>query len=526
MASGAVRFVPIKFDSYSAKWPCTEQQQQNSISPPLNVRFRTVVASVLGVLGSAMASAGGVGGGGLFVPLFNLLLQFDAKTSAALSKSMVFGGAVTAFMYNVRARHPAEDRPLIDYDIALLLEPALLVGISTGVLCNVMFPSWIIILLLTSVLSYITARSYKSGFALYRRENVIAEAREQAEAAAAGAAAAGGGGGEGKAKPSTASCKATSAGGGGGAEEEAVTVVMPLMHSKETCLPLPFVTDATPTPTASASAKADALPDLERPLLAADERAGGEPGLPWKKLLMLLLVWFSIFLIQLLKQQGQQEGALVEVQPCGALYWLLTLLQLPLGLVLTGVAIRHLKREQAARRASSSSSLGANVCDCLLSPRQLVLYPLMSYIAGCMGGLLGIGGGMIICPLLLELGILPEVTAATGAFMVLFSSSMSVAEFYLLGRIPLEYGEQPPPPGPTSCPPCAIPLVLASVYFAILCCMSSFVGLNVLQRAVKKYNRSSIIIFTVAGVISISVVCMGETRSRPLLPFPRGAAAG
>ena len=48
---------------------------------------------------------------------------------------------------------------------------------------------------------------------------------------------------------------------------------------------------------------------------------------------------------------------------------------------------------------------------------------------------------MIVGPLLLELGMLPQVTAATGAFMVLFSSSLAVAQFALLHMIPLYTGE-------------------------------------------------------------------------------------
>jgi uncharacterized membrane protein YfcA len=45
-----------------------------------------VVATVVGFLGSAFGTVGGVGGGGIFVPLLNLVLGFDTKSAAALSK--------------------------------------------------------------------------------------------------------------------------------------------------------------------------------------------------------------------------------------------------------------------------------------------------------------------------------------------------------------------------------------------------------------------------------------------------------
>lgn len=42
----------------------------------------------------------------------------------------------------------------------------------------------------------------------------------------------------------------------------------------------------------------------------------------------------------------------------------------------------------------------------------------------------GIGGGMIKGPLMLEMGMIPQVSAATAAFMILFTSSATTAQVY------------------------------------------------------------------------------------------------
>lgn len=52
----------------------------------LEFNWRLVVATIVGFLGSAFGTVGGVGGGGIFVPLLNLVLGFDTKSAAALSK--------------------------------------------------------------------------------------------------------------------------------------------------------------------------------------------------------------------------------------------------------------------------------------------------------------------------------------------------------------------------------------------------------------------------------------------------------
>lgn len=41
---------------------------------------------MIAFLGSACGTVGGVGGGGIFVPMLTLLLGFDTKSAAAISK--------------------------------------------------------------------------------------------------------------------------------------------------------------------------------------------------------------------------------------------------------------------------------------------------------------------------------------------------------------------------------------------------------------------------------------------------------
>ena len=53
---------------------------------PFEPNALVIAGSIIVFIGAALANAGGVGGGGLFVPMFNLFLGYDAKTSTALSK--------------------------------------------------------------------------------------------------------------------------------------------------------------------------------------------------------------------------------------------------------------------------------------------------------------------------------------------------------------------------------------------------------------------------------------------------------
>lgn len=61
---------------------------------------------------------------------------------------MIMGAAGSTVYYNLRLRHPTLDIPLIDYDLALLFQPMLMLGISIGVAFNVMFADWMVTVLL------------------------------------------------------------------------------------------------------------------------------------------------------------------------------------------------------------------------------------------------------------------------------------------------------------------------------------------------------------------------------------------
>lgn len=101
----------------------------------------------------------------------------------------------------------------------------------------------------------------------------------------------------------------------------------------------------------------------------------------------------------------------------------------PFALIITLIASRKIKKEYLYRQ---SINYPYNETDIIWNNNIFFKFPLYSFISGVMAGLLGIGGGLILGPLLLELGLHPMVSTATSNFLVLFTSSSTSIQFILL----------------------------------------------------------------------------------------------
>ncbi|KAL9368550.1 hypothetical protein Peur_039749 [Populus x canadensis] len=64
----------------------TSQSGYKHVWPDMKFGWKTVVGTIITFLGAACGSVGGVGGGGIFVPMLTLIVGFDSKSSAAISK--------------------------------------------------------------------------------------------------------------------------------------------------------------------------------------------------------------------------------------------------------------------------------------------------------------------------------------------------------------------------------------------------------------------------------------------------------
>lgn len=122
------------------------------------------------VLGLMIAAGGGVGGGGLLVPIFILVMGFTPKHAIPLSNITVFGGACANTLLNASKRHPQANRPLVDWDLILVMEPLTIAGALMGAFLNKLLPEELLTVLLVALLSYTSYETLKKAIKMYRKE--------------------------------------------------------------------------------------------------------------------------------------------------------------------------------------------------------------------------------------------------------------------------------------------------------------------------------------------------------------------
>lgn len=197
------------------------------------------------------------------------------------------------------------------------------------------------------------------------------------------------------------------------------------------------------------------------------------PKLPMNSICLICLNYFSILLFALMKGGGAGENqakSIIGLSACSTGYWLLVAFYIIFCIFST---LQAYKYARSILKWSKSN---------------LICYSSIAFLGGIGSGMLGLGGGVIISPLMLDIGVSPQSTAASSSLMVLFTSSSTTLQFFLGDMLDVQY---------------------ASIMFGISM-LSSLTGITIVGGLIKKYKRPSIIVFLLAGVTGFSAI---------LLPF-------
>ena len=129
-----------------------------------------IIGFMLASLGATLGSLGGIGGGGLVVPCYVLVTRMNLKQAIPLGSVTVLGGSLAALILNLRRRHPLADRPIIDWDLILVMEPLVLVGTLFGSIFHRVISGKVLSVLLVLLLSIVAHTTLVKARRMYDAE--------------------------------------------------------------------------------------------------------------------------------------------------------------------------------------------------------------------------------------------------------------------------------------------------------------------------------------------------------------------
>ena len=385
--------------------------------------FREILGGALIMVLSGFANSGGIGGGSILTPVLLTVYGYTANKAIMIVYVLIFGGSLGNFLNVAFQRDIQTGKPLILYDFALIVTPLMILGSNVGVLLNKMIAPAIIICGLLYLVSSTLKKIYQRAKVSYEKETKMLQG--------------------------------------------------PLIESPtkagETVELNPLNNNATVT---------EGQPEIPQELetILAEEKA----FLPKSRLIFLGSVLVYILVVIILKGTEKFDSAL-GIEFCSFGYWTWFLL----GLV--GCYFFYKKGlDMVLTKDEIKKRFNFRQQDFRINDDNISRIKRLGIIAGVLGALLGIGGGMILGNPMLMMGIGAQNMTATCGLFVVITSFVNLVQAFLMGGITTN----------------------EIIFFFLTSSIGSYLVSSGLTWLVKKYKRPSILLFSLSGIMGITLAIL------------------
>lgn len=186
-----------------------------------------------------------------------------------------------------------------------------------------------------------------------------------------------------------------------------------------------------------------------------------------------------LFVVNLMRGSSKNPS-LINIKKCGLIDCLIFTSFIAFNITVTYLQVTRVQREQ---NIMIHTHIGISNSDILYTGSSLLKIVLAS-IGGGLAGAVGLGGGVVFNPVLIGMGVPPQVAAATGMYMIMFSAFSNSLTFWLFGNLNVMY----------------------ALWIGFWSGMGIFIFLSLVGAVIKKYKRPSIVVFFLGGVIALSSV--------------------
>ena len=217
--------------------------------------------------------------------------------------------------------------------------------------------------------------------------------------------------------------------------------------------------------------------DINQPLDQVDREIYKDKYiLRWDKLQFVLFPFLIMAILSILRESEM-------ISKCSLIYWILVLLFIIIVLAFDYFVIIHIEKEYNYRKMIN---FPYDSKDINWTRNTIMKLCFIGFLAGFIAGTIGIGGGVVLGPILLDLGIHPIVGTVTTNFLVLITSSSTTFQFILFKMLNYEYG----------------------FFCIIFSALGSYCGTHLVNSYVKNTGKQYFIVLILFFVVVISAVVL------------------
>lgn len=419
---------------------------------------------------SAMANAGGIGGGPIMTLVEILTFYFNTKQAIPLSQIVIAAGAAIGLLIRVLQLHPTRKRPLLEYHISMIIIPPILFGSIFGVMVNKILPSVAILSMLTVVLIFITFMTLKNGIKIYRAETRARKEKAMKDASETPS----------KNTPQEANiCVPPEQ---SDVIESELIEKTPLNKDKDKDAP----TDQQPNSESSPNevngegkmeqkeAK-EVNPELEAIL---KREARQFPLIPWLWILFTV-AYVAIGLV--IRGGSKGKSKIGGLEFCGdgfKVFFALWSLGL---LIITFIPFVYLLR---LKKTYDRVGYEYDEFDIKWTARNCMEVWIAGLAGGFLGSMLGFGASLLVAPILVQWRLRAPVIGPTAALTTLIGSAIAVLQYAIQGTLDWEYAG----------------------WLAMVALIGSLLGVLGITHLMKKLGRPSYLVLVLAVVLGIAMV--------------------
>jgi len=441
-----------------------------------------IAAVFMFFLATVICTVAGIGGGIVFLPILMLMFNFSTQEAAPISITMVFFILLLRNLLSFKDRHPIRDKPVINYDIALIFSPGNIIGNIFGMIINTVSPSWLIlifIVILMGINAVITGkkavelRAQSKNQKRNARVNLSQEALIYLE----------------KLKSIKAS------------RQQSNSHLSPLMSHDEEVLsrnishnnpnniqdPPKLIEIANNSlvsyvlPIEGGGEETVTLKQIEETMAKLEKILQKERRLLDYEKMTLLIANLLILVLFNLFRGNKNMDSIIGIGYCSVGFWIFQFLYIPFGVAFFFFVVWLLSRENKLKLEAGyifqKSDLKLDKITCF----HLFLNGL---VVGVISSLLGIGGAIVSAPVLLKLGVETQEASFTASFMALFSSIVGVIQYMISGKIKWDYAG----------------------FYGGVCVFAMVVGLKGVLAFLKKRNMMYGIVFVLVFMIIVATI--------------------